>query len=222
MTGIFAGTRLFEFAFGMYLGNLLFHNSSSLARLLSDKLKCFAISFCIYTLGFIFSWSYLGSIFSNIFITIGLSGLFYTIYQIISKNRNGIKNSLLWLGKNSFSVFLLHQPFMIYISSVTKGTPKIILLIAVIVISFIAGNIIERIVALIIKFIRINRQFIINFSNSKPYRLLIFALLNLAVLISFGIMLGFHRVDKILKVLLFCLIVGIILFRITKRIVTLI
>ena len=93
MTGLFAGTRLFEFTFGMYLGYLLFNNNLSLTKLLSGKLKVLLYSFfCIYALGFIFSWTYIGSIFSNIFISIGLSGLFYSFYELIFKKNNYIKN----------------------------------------------------------------------------------------------------------------------------------
>src|ERR1035437_2119950 len=206
MTGIFAGTRLFEFTFGMFLGYLLFYNNIFLTKFLSNGLKCLAISFCIYALGFIFSWSYMGSIFSNIFITIGLSGLFYAIYEIFFKNRNIIKNPLLWIGKNSFSVFLLHQPFMMYVSPLMSGTSKIIVLTSVIILSFIAGNIIEKIVTVFIRFIEVNRQHINYFLGSRLYRILIFIILIMAMLISFCIMLGFSRVDKILKVLLVCLI----------------
>jgi peptidoglycan/LPS O-acetylase OafA/YrhL len=217
MTGLFAGTRLFEFAFGMYLGYLLFNNNFSFSNLLAARLRLFLISLNIYAFGFVFSWTYAGSIFSNIFITIGLSGLFYSIYEFVFGKNTKIKIVILWIGRNSFSVFLLHQPFMMYLSPLMKGTPKAIALITVIILSFIAGYLIEKIIAFFIKSIDINRQNINQFFNSRLYRIIIFAMLIIAMTISFSIMLGFSRFDNILKLLFFILITGIILSRINRK-----
>jgi len=217
MTGIFGGTRLFEFTFGMYLGYLLFNNNLSFSKLLDSKLKLFLISLGIYVAGFICSWTYTGSLFSMMLISTGLSGLFYSLYKFCFRKNNAIQNSWIWIGRNSFSVFLLHQPFMEYVSPLLKGTTKAVALIAIILLSFIAGYIIEKVVGSIIKFVESNKQRISNFFNSRLYHIFILLMLTLAMAISFGVMLGFSKYNNLLKLLLFVLVACIALYRIIKK-----
>ncbi len=218
MTGLFAGTRLFEFTFGMYLGYLLFHDVPSFKKLLNRKFYILFISSGIYIVGFVCSWTYIGSLFSHPLISIGLTGLFYSIYQILFKNSK-TAGPLVWVGKNSFSVFLLHQPFMMYASSVLKGTPKAITLILIILLSFIAGVLIEKLVNSLVKAIENNRQHINRLLSSKLYVRLIITLLLVAIVLSFGIMLGLGKLSTFLKITLFCIIICIALFRINKKFV---
>ncbi len=217
MTGIFGGTRLFEFTFGMYLGYLLFNNNLSFSKLLDSKLKLFLISLGIYVVGFVCSWTYVGSLFSMMLISIGLSGIFYSVYKFIFSNSNLIQNSWIWIGRNSFSVFLLHQPFMEYVSPLLKGTTKVAALIAIILLSFMAGYVIEKVVGDIIKFVEDNKQRIRYFFNSRLYRIFILLTLILAMVVSFGVMLGFSKYNNLLKLLLFVLVACIALYRINKK-----
>ncbi len=217
MTGIFAGTRLFEFSFGMYLGYLFFNNNLSLSAFLKNKFSVLLISFLIYAIGFMLSWSYVGSIFSNIFITIGLSGLFYSVFKLFFEKQNAVKNSVLWIGKNSFSVFLLHQPFMIYVSPLYGGIPKVMVLVAIIVLSFIAGNLIEKLVLHVIKSVNANTQRINYIINTSIYRVFIFSVLTAAIITSFIFMLGFSGLVNPLKILLFLLIAAVGFLRLSKQ-----
>jgi peptidoglycan/LPS O-acetylase OafA/YrhL len=145
MTGLFAGTRVFEFAIGMVLAKLL-SDKPDLRELFPYKpYILFIIFLTIYALGFVFSWTYTGSLISNILITIGLSGIFYGFYNLGSQFKL-IKKSLLFIGRNSFSVFLIHQPFMQFASDKLQGLPKIFWLLAIVILSFPVGYLLEKIV----------------------------------------------------------------------------
>lgn len=154
MTGLFAGTRLFEFSFGMYFGFLLQNKNIKLSKILSNKSKLLLGSIVIYLIGFMSSWTYIGSILSNILITIGLSGIFYAIYKLIVEGNKTLEIPLLWIGKNSFSVFLLHQPFMIYFGSSLNGYAKSIALVVIIIGSFVTGHYIEKLVIRLFPFVQ--------------------------------------------------------------------
>jgi len=217
MTGLFVGTRLFEFTFGMFLGYLLFNNNISLTKFLSNKSKCLLVSLVIYVVGFILSWTYTGSIFSNIFITIGMSGLFYAIFEFIFQNRNSIKNPVLWIGRNSFSVFLLHQPFMMYVSPLLKGLQKGVIFIIIIALSFLAGYYIEKIVNFSIKFLQIHKNSIKKIFTGRWNLILLFSLILLSATVSFLYLVGFSKYDKILKFILFLTFLDGIFLRINKK-----
>lgn len=145
MTGLFAGTRLFEFTLGMVLAKLITEKSDILKFIPLKPYLLFLSFLAIYVLGFISSWTYTGSLISNILITIGLSGIFYVFYNLISQIEP-VKKTLLFIGRNSFSVFLIHQPFMQFASDNLHGVPKIVCLLLIIVLSFPIGYILEKIV----------------------------------------------------------------------------
>lgn len=145
MTGLFAGTRLFEFTIGMVLAKII-TEKPDLLKYISVKPYLFFLGFLtVYVLGFLSSWTYTGSLISNIFITIGLSGIFYGLYHLSSQFKP-FKKVLLFIGRNSFSVFLIHQPFMQFASDKLQGLPKIFWLLAIIIISFPMGFFIEKVV----------------------------------------------------------------------------
>lgn len=167
MTGLFGGTRLFEFSFGMYIGFLLQNKNIRLTEIMDNKTRLLLISMIIYLTGFGASWTYVGSIFSNMLITIGLSGIFYSIYELIIQKNKSIKTSMLWIGKNSFSAFLLHQPFMIYFGSELSGNEKVFSLVLIILASFFVGNLIEKQVNRLIVYIQSKFNFILGLFKQK-------------------------------------------------------
>lgn len=217
MTGIFAGTRLFEFTFGMFLGYLLFNKNFQFNRFLSNKAKVIAISIVFYVFGFILSWTYAGSLLANIFITTGLSGIFYFIFEVACTRSNTLKNSVIWIGKNSFSIFLFHQPFMMYLSLLFKGLQKGMVLLLVIILSFLAGYLIEKLVNRFTKYFESNIEEIKKILNSRLFRVIVYAFLILAMLSSFSIMLALLKLDTILKLFLFVLVIWIVIFRINNK-----
>ncbi len=163
MTGLFFGTRLFEFALGMLLAKVIFSSGNNLKPLTSyNTLKIASVSLVIYIAGFVLSWFYFGSLFSNILITIGLSGVFYGIFKAMG-HFSALKRLFLFIGKNSFSVFLIHQPFMMFWGGHLDGANKIIALMVIIVLSFPTGYIIEKSVNFFIKAITEN------FPKIAPY-----------------------------------------------------
>jgi len=218
MTGIFGGTRLFEFAFGMYLGYLAFTNNKTIVDAFPNYRKTLLISSFTYILGFIASWTLVGSMFSNILITIGLSGLFYSIYQIIVKRHGAIKTPLNWIGRNSFSVFLLHQPFMIYVSSVYNGINKCIALLIVIMASFIVGFFIEKLVSSSLSKVQIHKKQIAQLFSNRIFTLLILLMIGVTITTSFMLMLsGYTYLYRILRLFFLILIISIVLIRFGQR-----
>jgi len=133
MTGIFAGTRLSEFALGMVLAKLIAEKRFDPLKVKTGTL--FFTSFFLYITGFICSLFYASTILSNTFITIGLAGVFLSVSKMIEFRIPSISNAIKWTGVISFPLFLLHQPLMSWIgndfSGVYKGSVQIILLLLV-------------------------------------------------------------------------------------------
>lgn len=152
MTGLFAGTRLFEFSIGMFLGYLVFSNRYNINELLKKGRSILALSILIYVIGFVASWTYLGSILSNILITLGLSGIFYAGYELLFKKYEILKTPIIWTGKNSFGIFLIHQPFLMYYSTIYSGYQKVFVLILSLAASFLLGSFFEKNVNKLVNF----------------------------------------------------------------------
>lgn len=152
MTGLFAGTRLFEFSIGMFLGYLIFSNHYNIYELLKKGRLILLLSILIYVIGFIASWTYLGSILSNMLITLGLSGIFYAGYELFFKKYEMLKTPIIWTGKNSFGIFLIHQPFLMYYSTVYSGYQKVFVLILSLAASFFLGSFFEKNVNKLVNF----------------------------------------------------------------------
>ncbi len=144
MTGLFGGTRLFEFAIGMYLAHIFVNPEKGFQKLLNKPLNIFIFSFFIYLTGFVCAWTYIGSLFSNIFITIGLSGVFYGVYSFLARVSFS-KKIFSYIGKNSFVVFLIHQPVLIFIANKYNDIALVILLFTTIVLSFVISPLLEKI-----------------------------------------------------------------------------
>ncbi|MFW5658289.1 MAG: acyltransferase family protein [Bacteroidota bacterium] len=141
MTGLFFGTRLFEFTAGMYLA-YLYHKKGVL--FFPGPFKMLLVGFAFYMSGFVLSWFYIGSLFSNIFITLGLSGLFYGFYKYMA-GRPGINKITRFIGLASFPAFLIHQPFMIWVFSDTGSlTLKVIISVLIALFSLPVGYFLEK------------------------------------------------------------------------------
>jgi len=183
MTGLFAGTRLFEFTIGMALAKLLISKPDLIKWFSAKPLSLLLVFILVYLVGFLSSWSYIGSLVSNILITIGLSGIFYGFYSFISR-KNSIKKGILFIGRNSFSVFLLHQTFMMYASDKLDGIPKVLVLIAIVVISFPVGYLIERAVNFVIEKITLNYMKIEKIMISQVSIFLIYLLIVILIVVN--------------------------------------
>lgn len=202
MTGMFGGSRLFEFTMGMIFARLMLEQSEKVNKFLKSSGKILAISFLIYLVGFAASWTYAGSLVSNILISLGLSGVFYGLYTTIFSRVKGLKETILWVGRNSFSVFLLHQPLMMYVSGVFGGSMKVLALGFVILASFAIGAIIEKILGEILKSPKIFIENILNKFSGKLLLALIYIILVLTSVISFSFVFNssgwMYKIEKLL------------------------
>ena len=141
MTGLFFGTRLFEFTIGMVLAKLFAEQRISLDKIETPRILLFSI--LIYAIGFGSSLLYYTSLISNILITIGLSGIFLFAWRIIESRLSFLKKPVLWIGLAAFPVYLIHQPFFEWIGGGYSGINKGIILILILIIVFPAGRLLE-------------------------------------------------------------------------------
>ncbi len=110
--GLFFGTRLAEFGLGMALAKM-FHEKNFLVHLEENRPRYSWYSLGIYFIGLVFSFFYLTTLASNLFVTLGLFGIFFFLSTFLEKY-DLITKSLSWIGKYSFGIFLLHHPFILW------------------------------------------------------------------------------------------------------------
>jgi peptidoglycan/LPS O-acetylase OafA/YrhL len=121
MTGLFFGTRLAEFATGMAIAVLLYRNGFQVLNQISKR-AFFLWSLGIYMLGLICSFTWVGSIFSNLLVTLGLTGIGYIFWETLKLlNIKWLLKFVIWIGVSSYAIFLLHQPFIIWIAQFFDG-----------------------------------------------------------------------------------------------------
>ena len=144
MTGIFAGTRLSEFAIGMILAKRFHEKKLDLLNLNISKLL--PLSVFIYLTGLISSLFYETTLISNTIITLGLSGILLSLCRFIETGLPRLINSIKWIGAVSFPLFLLHQPLLLWGSSGFSGMTRAGVAIIILLLSFPAAWIIQKIV----------------------------------------------------------------------------
>lgn len=187
MTGLFFGTRLFEFALGMILAKLFIERKVDI-----DKFKLTQIlltGIFIYICGFICSLFYFTTLLSNILITIGLSGIFLGFWRIVQTRLKFLKNILLWMGVVSYPVFLLHQPFMQWFGKYFDSQTKILFLVGIATIVFPIARMIELSVNWIIRLIKLSSEEFISKISIIVIILLIFT--NLGFSLNHGAIFNF-------------------------------
>lgn len=146
MTGIFFGTRLAEFTAGMAIAYVLYHNKNKRPILATKSIL--PVSLVIYLVGFVSSLFYFGSIFSNLMVSLGLSGLFFYLFKIGIEKISLMRKLVLWIGKESYSIYLFHQVPLMALGGFISNNRSMYVLTAVIVLigSFPAGWMINRLV----------------------------------------------------------------------------
>lgn len=145
MTGIFFGTRLAEFSIGMVIALLLFQsNKKENEILITNRIVIF--SFLIYVLGLICSFTLPGSIVSNLLVTLGMAGLFYTLWQKFIIKVQILKKFMVWVGIESYAIYLLHQPILKWTAVIHNNKWHLIAAILTLLLSFPTGYFINKIV----------------------------------------------------------------------------
>jgi peptidoglycan/LPS O-acetylase OafA/YrhL len=138
MTGIFFGTRLAEFSVGMAAA-VWYLESQKCGKELPSTGTILGWSTLIYASGLGCSLTWYGAIVSNLMVTIGLCGMFYVIWQTVSRRSYMLARAITWVGVESYSVFLLHQVPLQWTSAITDFYLHLIFALCVIGLSFPAG-----------------------------------------------------------------------------------
>ena len=119
LTGLFFASRLAEFAVGMVLAQMIVSRRASAAATPSTRasaaslpstLAIFAMSLLCYVLGLLASFTLPGALVSNLLVTVGMTGIFWAVWQTVLRPEPRLASSAQWLGRRSYAVFLLHQP----------------------------------------------------------------------------------------------------------------
>jgi peptidoglycan/LPS O-acetylase OafA/YrhL len=145
MTGIFAGTRLAEFAVGMVAADYFYRTVQAGGKIPGLKTVA-AISSPVYLFGLGCSFTWPGTIVANLFVTLGLSGIFYTLWEALKKQRF-LAAAATWIGIEAYSVFLLHQAPLQWTRGVASPSGHLLAALAVLALAFPAGWGISRAVA---------------------------------------------------------------------------
>ena len=147
MTGIFFGTRLAEFTAGMALAVYLFKIGQNKNKLPEVK-HVFCGALLLYISGLFASFTWPGTIVSNLFVTLGLSGLFYAFWTGWIKRHQFLVGIVSWIGIQSYSIYLIHQTPLKWTAVFTKENPVLHITAALIVlaISFPAAWLMDRII----------------------------------------------------------------------------
>ncbi|MDD5541817.1 MAG: acyltransferase family protein [Acidobacteriia bacterium] len=155
MTGMFCGTRLAEFAFGMLLAVYLFQENKRKASVPSHP-RIGWISAAVYVVGFGCSLTLPGSIVSNLLVSVGLTGLFYVVWKTLLSRIRALSLCVSWLGAESYAIYLFHQAPLLWTSSLFSGRFKIHFMssIAALIVSVPAAWAIDRVTKFALEFVR--------------------------------------------------------------------
>ncbi|MBA2684128.1 MAG: acyltransferase family protein [Gemmatimonadaceae bacterium] len=123
LTGLFFASRLAEFAVGMVLAQMIVsrreradaHTAPSApaapaAPAAPSTFAIFAMAVPCYALGLLASFTLPGALVSNLLVTLGMTGIFWAVWQALLRPEPHLASSAQWLGRRSYAVFLLHQP----------------------------------------------------------------------------------------------------------------
>ncbi|MGH7623070.1 MAG: acyltransferase family protein, partial [Gemmatimonadaceae bacterium] len=111
LTGLFFASRLAEFAVGMVLAQMIVaRRARANAPPLPSPLAIAAASLACYALGLVASFTFAGALVSNLLVTVGMTGLFWAVWESLLRPVPRLAASAQWLGRRSYAVFLIHQP----------------------------------------------------------------------------------------------------------------
>lgn len=149
MTGLFFGTRLAEFAVGMAIGAHLAAVRDGEAMASVGAARALRWGIPVYLAGLAASLTLVGSLVSNLLVTLGLAALFYAAWAAMVKDRPAAGRVTMWAGAVAYPVFLLHQPPLMWTASFTPGNTGAhwAAALAVLVLCVPAGYAIDRAVA---------------------------------------------------------------------------
>ena len=111
LTGLFFASRLAEFAAGMVVAQMIVaRRERANAPPLPSALAIAAGSLACYALGLLASFTFTGALVSNLLVTVGMTGLFWAVWESMLRPVPRLAAGAQWLGRRSYAVFLIHQP----------------------------------------------------------------------------------------------------------------
>jgi peptidoglycan/LPS O-acetylase OafA/YrhL len=145
MTGMFAGTRLAEFAAGMVAAWWLVEGQAKGHKQPAAGWVA-AWAAMVYVAGLACSVTLTGSLISNLLVTLGLSGLFYGMWRLLRAHVPMAATGITIVGASSYAVYLLHQPLLEWTRLALAGhrRPYMAAALLVLAASIPAGRAIER------------------------------------------------------------------------------
>jgi len=135
MTGIFFGSRLAEFTVGMALAGYLlncFRNKKEVPELRT----ILPAALLFYIAGLIASFTLPGSIISNLLVTIGMSGIFYTLWMGLINKIRLLEVLTSWIAAQSYGIYLIHQAPLRWTANYFAGDDSLHLFAAFFVLVF--------------------------------------------------------------------------------------
>ena len=146
-TGIFFGTRLAEFAFGMALAVYFWQKKQDHENFFSSSLILLG-AIPAFIIGLLCTFNRAGLLVSHLLISIGMAGCFYVTWVMIFRKILVSKQLLIWLGIQSYSIYLVHQPPLKLTTIFFKNLPEYHLAAAIIVllISVPAGWLLSQVI----------------------------------------------------------------------------
>ena len=143
MMGMFFGTRLAEFCLGMVLA-LLVRQANDRAIPLPTVKHIFCYSAAAYVVGFGLSLTWPGALVSTPLVSVGMAGIFYCAWEGFFRKIPLFSYILLWIGIESYAIYLIHQTPLKWTSAFFQGTPHVIAAALVLACSFPAGYLLRR------------------------------------------------------------------------------
>lgn len=142
--GAFFITRLPEFVFGISLAIWYYQNPDKTTRFLRSP-SSVSLAIVMYLVGTALSLTLFGMTVAPFLLGVGA---FVVLFTILTKMRS---TTLCWVGRHSYSLYLMHHPWILFFIPYGLGSPNRIMmgLVAVIVLVLISSMLLEWIISMI-------------------------------------------------------------------------
>jgi len=151
MLGIFFGTRLVEFCAGMAFAVLIKEGARNQFQHLWEPRQIFLYSVLFLFIGLVSFFVRYGDLVDYFFVTLGLSGLFYTVWKTVFERRNRSSHLITILGSESYGIYLVHGLILQRVGRFLNGEWRLIGVIALIVASLPIGIYLSRLMNFLVQ-----------------------------------------------------------------------
>ena len=123
---------------------LLVRQANDRAILLPNVKHIFCYSAAAYAVGFGLSLTWPGALVSTPLVSAGMAGIFYCAWEGFFRKIPLLSYILLWIGIESYAIYLIHQTPLRWTSAFFQGTPHVIAAALVLACSFPVGYMLRR------------------------------------------------------------------------------